>query len=140
MLFRGSCTGAGEQPDGLYIGVITSGDVAFHHHGVTLRSGPVSAAARRLDGNPVSGGQHVAFALREMRRRRSYAALAHGNLVHGAGTAAEQARRSDPTVIHQERGFRLAAQQPDLIVDPEAVAMPPGAPRAFAQRKAVEQD
>jgi hypothetical protein len=43
-------------------------------------------------------------------------------------------------MIHQERGCSLAAQQPDLVVDPEAAAMPPGAPRAFAQGEAVEQD
>jgi hypothetical protein len=43
-------------------------------------------------------------------------------------------------MIHQERGFRLAAQQPDLVVDPKTAAMPPGAARAFAQREAVEQD
>src|SRR6516164_5466089 len=75
-----------------------------------------------------------------MRRRHSYTALTDGDLVHCAGTAAEQARRSDPTVIHQERGLGLAAQQPDLVVDPKAAAVPPGAPRAFAQRKTVEQD
>src|SRR5215831_42521 len=75
-----------------------------------------------------------------MRRGRSYTALTDGDLVHCAGTAAEQARRSDPTVIHQERGLGLAAQQPDLVVDPEAAAVPTGAPRAFAQRKTVEQD
>jgi hypothetical protein len=33
---------------------------------------------------------------------------------------------------HQERGLRLAAQQPDLVVDPKTTAVPPGAPRAFA--------
>src|ERR1700741_3906890 len=86
-LFRGSRMGAGEQPDGLHIGVITSGDVAFHHCGVTLRSGPVPAAARRLDGDPISGGEHVTFALREMRRPRSYAALTDGNLVDCSGAA-----------------------------------------------------
>src|SRR6516164_2292321 len=75
-----------------------------------------------------------------MRRRRSYTVLTDDDLVHCAGTAAEQARRSDPTVIHQERGFSLAAQQPDLVVDPKTAAMPPGAARAFAQRKTVEQD
>src|SRR5262252_4519143 len=75
-----------------------------------------------------------------MRRRRSYTALTDGDLIDCAGTAAEQARRSDPTVIHQERGLGLAAQQPDLVVDPEAVPVPPGAPRTFAQRKTVEQD
>src|SRR4051794_1220414 len=43
-------------------------------------------------------------------------------------------------MIHQERGFRLAAQQSDLVVDPEAAAMPPRASRTFAQGKPVEQD
>src|SRR5215831_21330816 len=88
--------------------------------------GPVPAAARRLDGNPISGGQYVTFTLREMRRRGNHVGLADGNLVHCAGTAAEQARRSDPTVIHQERGLGLAAQQPDLVVDPKTAAVPPG--------------
>src|SRR5262252_8922481 len=86
------------------------------------------------------GGQHVTFALREMRRGRNHAGLTDGNLVHCAGAAAEQARRPDAPMIHQERGFGLAAQQPDLVVDPEPAAMPPRAPRAFAQREAVEQD
>src|ERR1700740_1944694 len=99
--------GAGEQPDGLLIGVITSGDVAFHHRRLTPRSRPIPAAARRLDGNPISWGQHVTFTFREMRRRRSYTALIDGDLIHCAGTAAEQTRRSDPTMIHQERGLGL---------------------------------
>src|SRR3954451_22133769 len=43
-------------------------------------------------------------------------------------------------MIHQERGCRLATQQSDLVVDPKAAAMPPGAPRAFAQGEAVEKD
>ncbi len=66
--------------------------------------------------------------------------LADQNFIDRAGAAAEQARRSDAPMIHQERGFRLAAQQPDPGVDPEAAAVPPGAPRAFAQGEAVEQD
>src|SRR5215831_4903158 len=103
-------------------------------------SGPVPAAARRLDGNPISGSQHVTFALREMRRRGNHAGLTDGNLVHRAGTAAEQARWPDPPMIHQERGFSLAAQQPDLVVDPEAAAVPPSTTRAFTQRKTVKQD
>ena len=61
-----------------------------------------------------------------MRRRRNYAGLTDGNLVDRTGAAAEQARRSDAPMIHQERGCSLAAQQPDLVVDPEAAAMPPG--------------
>src|SRR6516165_4673514 len=132
--------GAAEQPDGLHIGVITSGDVAFDHRAVTLRNGPIPAAARCLDRDRIPRSQHIAFALREMRGRRDYAALADGNLVHCAGTAAEQARWSDPTVIHQERGLGLAAQQPNLVVDPKTAPVPPGAPRAFTQREAVEQD
>src|ERR1044071_3022233 len=75
-----------------------------------------------------------------MRGRAECAALAHGNLVDGTRAAAEEAWRSDAPMIHQKRRFRLAAQEPDLIVDPEAAAMPPGASRAFAQRKTVEQD
>ena len=55
-----------------------------------------------------------------MRRRRSYAALTDGNLVDRAGAAAEQARLSDAPMVHQERGFCLAAQQPDLVVDPKS--------------------
>jgi hypothetical protein len=51
--------------------------------------------------------------------RRNYPALTDGNLVDCTGAAAEQARRPDPTVIHQERGFNLAAQQPDLVVEPK---------------------
>src|SRR5215472_7891624 len=43
-------------------------------------------------------------------------------------------------MIHQERGFRLDTKQPDLVVDPKTAAVPPGAPRAFAQGEAVEQD
>jgi len=35
-LFRGD--GTAKQPDGFYIGVITPGDVAFQHRGVTLRT------------------------------------------------------------------------------------------------------
>src|SRR5215475_2693491 len=125
--------GAGEQPDGLYSGVITSGDVALH-------GGPISAAARRLDGNRISGGQHVTFTLREMRRRRNHVGLADGNLVDCAGTAAEQARWSDPTVIHQERGLGFAVQKPDLVVDSKTAAAPPSATRAFAQGEAIEHD
>jgi len=68
------------------------------------------------------------------------AALADGNLVDRSRAAAEQARRSDQTVIHQERRFRLAAQQPDLVVDAKTAAVPPGTPRTFAQGEAVEQD
>src|SRR5258708_8048605 len=75
-----------------------------------------------------------------MRRRGSYAALTDGNLVDRAGAAAEQARRSDAPMIHQERGFCLAAQQPDPVVDPKATAVPPGASRAFPQGEPVEQD
>src|ERR1700751_5335031 len=75
-----------------------------------------------------------------MRRRGNYAGLTDANLVHCAGTAADQARRPDPPMIHEERGFCLAAQQPDLVVNPKAAAMPPSAPRAFAQGEAVEQD
>jgi hypothetical protein len=43
-------------------------------------------------------------------------------------------------MIHWERGFSLAAQHPDLVVNPEAAAMLPGTPGAFAQGEAVEQD
>ena len=73
-----------EQPDGLHIGVITSGDVAFHHRGVTLRGGPVPATARCHDRDKIPGGQYIAFALREMWGRRDYAALADQNLVDRA--------------------------------------------------------
>ena len=102
--------------------------------GVPLLSGPVAPTARGLDRNPISWSQHVAFSLREMRGRCDGGALADGNLVDRSRAAAEQARRSDPPVIHQERGFRLAAQQPDLVVDPEAAPMPPPDPSRNAKR------
>ena len=137
-LFSGS--GTSEEPDCFDIGVITPDNVLVYQRGVTLPGGPIAAAARRLDRDPVSGSQHVAFALREMRRRRGYVALTDGNLVDRTGAAAEQARRPDAAMIHQKRGFRLAAQQPDLIIDPEAAAVPPGTTRTFAQGEPVEQD
>src|SRR6516225_2541760 len=75
-----------------------------------------------------------------MRRRSNHAALTDGNLVDCSGAAVEQTRRSDPPMIHQERGFRLATQQPDLVVDPEAAAVPPSTTRALPQGKPVKQD
>src|SRR6185436_16103496 len=107
---------------------------------VTLRRGSIAAAARRLDGDPIARSQQVTFALREMWRSGEGAALADKNLVDRAGAAAEQTRRSDAAVIHQERGFRLTAQQADPEVDAKAAAVAAGAARAFAQGKAVEQD
>src|ERR1051325_850185 len=59
-LFRRS--GAGKQGDGFVSCVIAAGKVALHPRRVPLRSGPVAAAARRLDRNPISGSQHVTFA------------------------------------------------------------------------------
>jgi hypothetical protein len=61
--------------------------------------------------------------------------LADQNFIDRAGAAAEQARRPDPPVIHEKRGFRLAAQQPDLVVDPEPAAMPPGTPEPSRKAK-----
>src|SRR4051795_10383331 len=75
-----------------------------------------------------------------MRGRSDCSTLADQNFIHRTRSAAEQARRSNTAVIHQKRGFRLTAQQPDLVVDPKAAAMPPGTTRAFAQGKPVEQD
>ena len=75
-----------------------------------------------------------------MRGRSHRAALADGNFIDRARAAAEQARRPDAAVIHQKRGFRLTAQQPDLVVDPKAAAVPPRAARAFPQGEPVEQD
>src|SRR3954452_19120676 len=75
-----------------------------------------------------------------MRGRSDCATLADQNFIHRTRSAAEQARRSDTAVIHQKRGFRLTAQQPDPVVDPKPAAMPPGPPRASAQGKPVEQD
>src|SRR3954451_14484562 len=75
-----------------------------------------------------------------MRRRSDCATLADQNFIHRTRSAAEQARRSDTAVIHQKRGFRLTAQQPDLVVDPKPATMPPSTTRAFAQGKPVEQD
>src|SRR3954468_13304456 len=75
-----------------------------------------------------------------MRGRSDCAALADKNFIHRTRAAAEQSRRSNAAVIHQKRGFRLTAQQPDLVVDPKAAAVPPGTARAFAQGEAVEQD
>src|SRR5262249_14251878 len=137
-LFRGS--GTAKQPDSFASGVVATGDIALHHRRVPLGSGPITAAAGRLHRDPISRSQHVTFALREMRRRRSDAALTDGNLVDGAGAATEKAGRSDPTVIHQKRGFRLAPQESDLVVDPETAAMPSRTSRTFAQGKPVEQD
>src|SRR3954471_11045983 len=75
-----------------------------------------------------------------MRGRSDCAALADKNFIHRTRAAAEQSRRSDAAVIHKERGFRLTAQQSDLVVDPKPAAVPPGTARAFAQGEAVEQD
>src|SRR3954468_641112 len=75
-----------------------------------------------------------------MRGRSDCAALADKNFIHRTRAAAAQARRSDAAVIHQKRGFRLTAQQPDPVVDPKPATVPPSTPRAFAQGEAVEQD
>src|SRR3954453_16407639 len=75
-----------------------------------------------------------------MRGRGDCSALADKNLIDRTRAAAEQARGSDAAMIHKKRGFRLTAQQPDLVVDPKPAAVPPGTARALAQGEAVEQD
>src|SRR6185437_14374023 len=87
----------------------------------------------------VAGADRDVLVLREMRRHVDGAVANDADLVDAAGAAALGAGRPGPAVVHHHRHARLAATQPDPVVDAEAAAELAGAARAFVQRILLEQ-
>src|ERR1700693_5145093 len=75
-----------------------------------------------------------------MLRHGVLAALAQADGIGGAGLAAEQPRRAEAPMLHEERCLSLASQNFHAIAHAEAAAELAGAARALAQRIGFEQD